>query len=277
MRPDELRLSFFVGMFMLCLVLEKIRPLRRTTLPKQQRVLSNLMIAAIGFLTLRTFFLPMVIAVSQWTVEHQIGILPQLTLPQMLFIPLALLLLDYTHWVWHWLNHNVPFLWRFHNVHHVDMDMDVSTGSRFHFGELVFSTFFRSAQVILIGVDPLSLVIFEIATTLSSQFHHSNILLPAQLDRWLSFIFVTPRMHTIHHSIVLTETDSNYSTIFSVWDRVHRTHNLNVSADEVIIGVAPYRNPAELGLIKSLALPFTKQREWALPDGSVPKRLSIKE
>lgn len=272
MLDSEIKLLILSGMLIVCLFLEKLRPLRRSTQPKMRRVVTNLAIASVSAIALRLIFFPIVLAVSQWSQKNQIGLLYQIQMPSLILSFFVITLLDYTLWIWHWLNHKIPFLWRFHNVHHVDLDLDVTTASRFHFGELIISSGFRSGQVILFGIDPLTLVTYEIVTTLAAQFHHSNIRLPLSVEKVLNKIVVTPRMHGIHHSIVREETDSNYSTIFSFWDRLHRTLRLNVHQIDITIGVAAYRDPQEVGLFNSLAMPFQKQKPWRLPSGEVPHR-----
>lgn len=269
-----LRAMLLIGMLGFGLLLEHWRPLRKATQPKAYRVVVNLGLAAVGVLALRFLFFPLVLQVSEKTVAGHFGILPRLGLPAVGGLIVAVLALDYTLYVWHWMNHKIPFLWRFHNVHHVDLDLDVSTASRFHFGELILSTGFRSAQVVLLGIDPFTLILFETLVTTAAQFHHSNIRLPIQIERFLNKVIVTPRMHGIHHSIVQNETDSDYSTIFSFWDRLHHTIQLNVPQAKVTIGVAAYRDPRELGFFATLWLPFRKQRDWLLPDGTHPIRIA---
>lgn len=221
---------------------------------------------------MRFVFFPLVFLVSQWGEVNQVGLAYFWKLTGPISFLLVLLFLDYSLYVWHWHNHKISFLWRFHNVHHADLDMDVSTASRFHFGELMISSAFRLGQVLLFGVGPQTLIIYEILTTLSAQFHHSNIRLPLKFEKQLSKLIVTPRMHGIHHSIVKEETDSNFSTIFSFWDRLHTSFKFFVPEEEIIIGVASYRDPKEITFLKSLMLPFKKQRVWKLPDGTVPER-----
>jgi len=180
----------------------------------------------------------------------------------------AVVLLDYTLWFWHFANHRVPFLWRFHSVHHVDRDMDVSTGIRFHFGELGLSVFFRAAQVALIGADPPAVVLWQSLLFLSVLFHHSNTRLPSGLERALVRIVVTPRMHGIHHSNYRNETDSNWSSLLSAWDYLHRTALLNVPQDAVTIGIPAYDRPEAVRLGKILALPFVRREDdWRREDG----------
>jgi sterol desaturase/sphingolipid hydroxylase (fatty acid hydroxylase superfamily) len=168
--------------------------------------------------------------------------------------------------------HMVPFFWRFHNVDHTDLDLDVSTAARFHFGEMILSTGFLSLAVVLFGIGPIMLVVFFITFEASTLFHHSNWRLPILVERILNLIFVTPRMHGIHHSIVQRETNSNWGTIFCWWDKLHRTLRRDVPQDAITIGVAAYREENELTLGKLLTMPFSEQREWRLPNGEIPER-----
>lgn len=266
------RAALLLAALGLYLCLEGIWPLRKATQPKLKRVLDNLALAGIGAIVVRLIFFPVVYAVSLYSTERHYGILPLLGLPPIMGFSAALLLLDLTLYYWHRINHLIPFFWRFHNVHHIDLDLDVTTASRFHFGELILSAGYRSAQVAWIGVDPATLVLFETLVTLSAQFHHANVKLPLGLERAINWIFVTPRMHGIHHSIVQEETDSNFSTIFSFWDRMHRSLKLRIPQSEIIIGVPSYREPQEVRLGSALLLPFRKQRAWKLPSGERPKR-----
>ena len=193
-------------------------------------------------------------------------------MPAILKLVVGILLLDYTLYAWHWMNHRIPLLWRFHSAHHVDLDLDVSTAARFHFGELVFSAGFHSLQVLLIGVDPAALALFELLVTAAALLHHANVRLPERFEQRLQWLVVTPRMHGIHHSIVREETDSNFSTILSCWDRLHRTLCLNIPQSEITIGIPSYRDPSELTLWGSLMVPFRRPRPWALSSGEVPRR-----
>ena len=174
----------------------------------------------------------------------------------------AFLIMDYTNYLWHRLNHRVPFLWRFHLVHHTDVDLDVSTAFRFHFGELIGSVFFRGCFVFLSGATPLTVLLYEILFEAETQFHHSNWALPHDVENGLNKIIVTPRMHGIHHSNIKRKTDSNYSVIFSLWDRLHRTLDLNKPQKEIVIGVPSYSHSQELTSGFLLKLPFTQIRRW---------------
>ena len=264
--------ALVVGVLFIALCFEYLYPLRKTTQSKAKRVVINICIAAVAGVVLRFLFFPIVYRISQHAIHQKWGVLHALDLPAPLNLILALLALDYTLYIWHRMNHSLPFLWRFHNAHHTDLDLDVSTASRFHFGELILSTAFRSAQIVILGIDPFTLVFFETVVTMAAQFYHSNIKLPLDFERVLNYFLVTPRMHGIHHSIVLGETNSNYSTIFSFWDRLHHSVQLNVPQIEITIGVPAYRSKTEVGFIQTLLSPFRRQRPWQLPDGTVPQR-----
>jgi sterol desaturase/sphingolipid hydroxylase (fatty acid hydroxylase superfamily) len=188
------------------------------------------------------------------------GLRRRLDLPPWLEVPLAVALLDYTLYVWHVLTHRVPFLWRFHLVHHVDLDLDASTAVRFHFAEMVVSVPWRAAQVVLLGVSPVALSVWQTATLVEILFHHSNVELPVEVERWLCRLIVTPRMHGIHHSIVPEEVNANWSSGLTLWDRLHGTLRLNVPQQAITIGVAAYQDPEEVTLPRILVLPFEAQR-----------------
>jgi sterol desaturase/sphingolipid hydroxylase (fatty acid hydroxylase superfamily) len=251
------------------------RPLRRSVESKFQRDARNLAMAGVSGLALLFAEAPVAQTLAALGEKRGWGIVRLVDLPSWLQIALAVILLDYTLYVWHVLTHRVPLLWRFHIVHHADLDMDASTALRFHFGEMLVSVPWRAMRVVMIGASPLALLIWQTATIFSILFHHSNIELPIQFERRLNWLIVTPRMHGIHHSIVREETNSNWSSGLTLWDRLHGTLRLNVPQDEVIIGVPAYREPNDLGLTRLLKLPFVRQPQaWLLPGGELPKRKS---
>lgn len=269
------RLALAAGMLLAGLALETFWPLRRTTRSKPKRVAVNLALAVAATLILRATFYPPVMKLSGAVAFHRWGLFGLLHLSSVWRCVLGILALDYTLYLWHRLNHGPAFLWRFHNVHHADLDMDVSTASRFHFGELILSSGFRAGQIVALGIDPVTLVLFETLITSAAQFHHANVRLPIRLERALNLLFVTPRMHGIHHSLVQGETDSNYSTVFSFWDRLHGTNRLGVPQGDIVIGVPGYRDERELTFWGCVLLPFRRLRPWRMEDGSIPARAPI--
>jgi len=258
--------------FLALLLLQWRFPLRRQYFSMLHRLVRNFVLSIPGFAIVRFAMLPIPIAVAIWAKEEHIGLLNWFGVPFLITGIATFLLMDYAYWWWHWANHMIPLFWRFHNVHHTDLDLDVSTAARFHFGEMIFSIGFLSVAVMIFGVAPIMLVAFFVTLETATLFHHSNWRLPIKLERLLNLIIVTPRMHGIHHSIVQRETNSNWGTIFCWWDKLHRTLRRDVSQDEITIGVAAYRDEKELTLGQLLVLPFRGQRPWRLPSGEEPDR-----
>ncbi len=233
----------------------------------------NVALGWLGALTVQLCELPLVYPLSVAVADHRSGLIGWLGLPPILAVPVGLLLMDYSLYLWHRLNHRAAFLWRFHVVHHLDRDMDASTAIRFHFGEHVLSVPWRAAQIALIGIGPSTLALWQTMLFLEIVFHHSNICLPVAIERRLSWLIVTPRLHGIHHSIIRDETDSNWSSGLTLWDRIHGTLRLDVPQQEIDIGVPAYREPNQLSLLSILTQPFRRQpSQWVLPDGSTPIR-----
>ena len=254
--------AFFVVLFMA----ESRRSLRKRVQPRIKRTIINTLVSLPSFSLLRFIFLPVMIWLAVKNQKLRLGLNYQYHLPPFLKGIIAFLLMDYTNYLWHVLNHKLPLLWRFHVVHHSDLDLDVTTALRFHFGELIGSVFFRGAFVFLSGASPLNVLLYEIVFEGATQFHHSNWKLPFRWEKALNKVIVTPRMHGIHHSIIKNETDSNYSVIFSFWDRLHQTIRLNVPQNAIVIGVPAYSNPDELTTGYLLKMPFTKIRDWQTPN-----------
>jgi sterol desaturase/sphingolipid hydroxylase (fatty acid hydroxylase superfamily) len=248
--------------FLLLFILESKFQLRKRVQNRWKRIVINFLVASPSFLFLRLLFIPAMVWLAYKNQEWHFGLNYLYTAPTWLEATIAFLLLDYSNYLWHIILHKMPLMWRFHLVHHTDLDLDISTSFRFHFGELIGSVFFRGAAVLLIGISPLMVLIYEIAFDAANQFQHSNIKMPFLFEKILNKILVTPRMHGIHHSVKKSETDSNYSIIFSFWDRLHKTIKLNVRQDEVITGIPAYPDEKELTTGNLLKLPFTKIRPW---------------
>jgi sterol desaturase/sphingolipid hydroxylase (fatty acid hydroxylase superfamily) len=266
--PSWLGGALVVGAFGALVWLERRRPLRAGREPKLRRSARNLTVAAAGAAALRLTEAPLAGRLTALVERRRSGLLKLARLPAWLEVAAAVVLLDYTLYLWHVLTHRVPWLWRFHVVHHVDLDLDATTAVRFHFAELAASVPWRAAQILVIGVSPLSLSVWQTLLMLSILFHHSNVRLPLGLERGLSLLLVTPRMHGIHHSTVREETDSNWSSGLTLWDRLHGTLRLDVPQAAVDIGVPAYREPDEVGLSAMLALPFREERPaWEAREG----------
>lgn len=246
-----------VGMVIVAILWRETQgPLRRRVEPRFIHTIRNAAVGGIGAAAVHLAETPVVLPFATMIHGRGVGLLPLLSVPVWLEVVLACVLMDYTLYLWHVLTHKLPWLWRFHVVHHADLDLDASTAVRFHFGELLISIPWRLAQITLVGTSPLTLVIWQTATLVSILFHHSNVELPARLEHALSWMIVTPRMHGIHHSVADDEVNSNWSSGLAVWDRLHRTFRLDVPQHTITIGVPGYQAPRDVGLARMLALPF---------------------
>jgi sterol desaturase/sphingolipid hydroxylase (fatty acid hydroxylase superfamily) len=168
---------------------------------------------------------------------------------------LDLLLLDFWIYWWHRINHVVPFLWRFHEIHHLDEMLDTTSALRFHFGEVILSSLVRAAVIFALAMPLSSVVVFEVLVLVSALFHHSNLKLPTAFERALSFIIVTPSIHWVHHHAKRVDTDSNYSTVLSVWDHLFGSRSQTVRTVDMPIGVERVR---ERGFLSLILKPFTR-------------------
>lgn len=215
----------------------------------------NLVIAGVAACTVQALEIPVVMPLARLVTRRHWGLVRggagswQRDLA-------AVLLLDYTLYLWHRLAHHVPFLWRFHLAHHVDLDLDATTGLRFHAGELAASVPWRAAQIVAIGVSPRTLTAWQSLTLASILFHHSNVRLSPGADGVLSWLIATPTMHAIHHSIDPAQLQTNFSSGLTVWDRLHGTFRLDARPQDVVVGVLGHldRKTATLGTF--LTLPF---------------------
>lgn len=245
--------AFFVVLF----VLEQRRKLRKTTQPLGKRIPTNVIVAIPAFALLRSLFLPLMVKLALNNKNYVIC--RQLNLPPIINWMVTFLILDYGNYLWHVINHKIPLLWRFHLVHHTDLDLDTTTAFRFHFGEMIGSVFSRGLFVLLANASAKQVLSYEMLFEAATQFHHSNIKLPIRTENLLNKMIVTPRMHGIHHSVNKDETNSNYSVIFSFWDRIHSTFNAKPRQKQIIIGVPEYRNATQMTPKYLLSIPFKKQ------------------
>lgn len=249
----------------LLFILERIFPLRKKHRPLRHLGYNGILTIML-LLTAFLFVRPAVNGAFSWIESQTFGMLRWFSLPVWLEFIVAFLFLDLSFYYWHRLNHRIHFLWRFHNVHHIDPELDVSTAFRFHFGEVALSSGFRFVQVMVIGPPLIAFLVYEIVFQVGTFFHHSNLRLPVRFEYYLNLFVVTPRMHTIHHSQVKGETNSNYSVVFRIWDTIHRTICLSPSVEKVKIGVPAYpENDNRLGYI--LSLPFRRQRKYWSSEG----------
>jgi sterol desaturase/sphingolipid hydroxylase (fatty acid hydroxylase superfamily) len=273
--PSWVTGALVAGGFLALAWLERRRPLRQATQPKLRREGRNLAVAAAGALVVQGLEAPIASRLTELVERRGLGLLKLRRLPWWVEAPLGVLLLDYTMYWWHVANHRSPLLWRTHLPHHADLDLDASTALRFHFAELVTTVPLRATQIFVLGVSPLTFSLWQAFFALSILFHHANLRLPLDLERKLLWVLVTPRMHGVHHSIVSSEADSNFSSGLSVWDRLHRSLTLNVPQEALTEGVPAFREPKDVSFARVLGMPFNDPPPWLLPHGGTPGRRSL--
>jgi sterol desaturase/sphingolipid hydroxylase (fatty acid hydroxylase superfamily) len=252
------RVCVSLGVLAGIIFLERKYPLRSERESKVRRTARNLTVAALSALTIHWLETPCVRPLAQIVAKRRWGLLKRVHLPRAIEICAALLLMDYTLYLWHVLTHRIPFLWRFHAVHHVDLDLDASTALRFHFGELVVSVPYRAVQILGIGIGIGALTLWQMFLSVSILFHHSNIRLPGRAEALLSCIFVTPGMHGIHHSSAPALASCNWSSGMAWWDRIHGTFSIDVPQEEVTIGGRGMNNEEQVTLPRLLIMPFNE-------------------
>lgn len=253
-----IRLISFFTIFALIAIWEFAAPLRPLTTPKPQRWFSNLTIVILNTLVVRLFFSTTVVGFAVIASQNGWGFLNFLGWPNWLAGIAAVIALDFILYLQHVMFHAVPFLWRFHMMHHADLDVDVTTGARFHLVEIVVSMIIKLAAVALIGASPRAVITFEILLNATSMFNHGNVRMPGGLDRFMRWMVVTPDMHRVHHSVIREETNSNFGFNLPWWDRLLGTYRPAPERGQtgMILGLNQFRDPSQLTLPWMLALPF---------------------
>ena len=267
-----LRLLVFAAAFIAMALLELALPKRRLTLPKHRRWGTNLVIVGLDSLLVRAMemvprllggaIMPLAaVAMAMWAEAHGFGLLNWLALPQWLEILVAITILDFAIWLQHLASHKIGVLWRLHQVHHADRDIDVTTAIRFHPVEIGLSMLYKMAWVAVLGPAPLAVVLFELILNACAIFNHANVALPASLDRALRLVLVTPDMHRVHHSVLHREHDSNYGFNLSIWDRLFGTYVAQPEAGHqaMTIGLASFQSDAPATIRWSLSIPFRRR------------------
>lgn len=260
-REALLRLLCFGAVFVVMMLWEWRAPRRPLTVSRRQRWTHNLALLLLNSLVLRLLFPAAAVGIAWSALQLEWGLFNRLALPYWIEVLLAVLLLDLAIYLQHLCMHRVPLLWRLHRVHHADLDIDLTTGSRFHTIEILLSMLIKWAVIFLLGPALLAVLIFEMLLSGMAMFNHSNVRLPAGLDRVLRRLLVTPDMHRVHHSILRNETDSNYGFNLSLWDRLFRTYVDQPRQGHLgmTIGIPGFRDAARVNRLPGmLALPFAR-------------------
>lgn len=255
-----IRLGAFVMVFSLMLLWEWRRPFRAFEQKRSERLLINVGLMLTNFIFLRLLSGGGAFLAAVYAGEHGIGLFNRIDLPPWVSGILSLLILDCAIYFQHRVFHRVPLLWRIHRVHHCDMGFDTSTAVRFHGVEIVLSMYYKIILVVLLGVSPWTVILFEIILNACALFNHGNVRLPGSWDRRLRLLLITPDMHRIHHSSIVHETNSNYGFSVPWWDRLFGTYCPNPALGHagMGIGLPEERDPGRLNFFRLLVLPLEK-------------------
>lgn len=225
-RAERWRLALGFGLLVFFLIWESITPAFQWFRNPRARIAHgwrNYLLGFINVILAGLFFVQFWLLATKWVARNELGLLNLIELPAWLRIVAAILLLDLWTYAWHWLNHHIGFLWRFHRTHHSETWLDITSAVRFHFGEIVLSGLLRVPLIVLLGLTFKELLIYETLLFSVVQFQHANIRLPLTFEKWLSMLIVSPGFHRVHHSTDVREANSNFSSLLSIWDRIFRT------------------------------------------------------
>lgn len=224
----------------------------------------NIALALVNNVVLALGFTALLLGATEWARGAGFGLLNLLSLPVLARYIAAVILFDAWQYAWHRLNHRSAFLWRFHAIHHTDTELDASSAVRFHTGEIVMSAAARILVLPLLGMGLAELAVYEALLMPVILLHHSNVNVPLRLDALLRMLIVTPRMHWVHHSRYRPETDSNFASIFSVWDRIFGTHRGHADPAAIQFGLEDARG-GRAGFAGLLVEPFRRRNGGEIP------------
>lgn len=281
-----IRLSVFLGVFLVMAGLEAVFPRRVRAESRWLRWPNNLAVTALDTLLVRILFPTAAVGIALLGEPQRWGLIPWLDVPPWVGILLAIVALDLAIYLQHVMFHAVPALWRLHRMHHADLDFDVTTGARFHPVEIVLSLGIKLAVILALGAPAVAVLMFEVLLNATAMFNHANLKLPPAFDRALRGLIVTPDMHRVHHSIEAAETNSNFGFNLPWWDRLFGTYRDQPAAGHaaMTIGIAQFRSGRELWLDRMLTQPLRDDigryalggRELASPAWIEPAELQVR-
>ena len=256
-----IRLLFFFGIFLIMATLEIIIKKRELLIQKSKRWFNNITLVFLNTLIIRVLFPTAAVGIAILANQNSIGLFNNIELSIQTATVLSIILMDFIIFWQHRLFHTINFFWKFHQVHHSDMDYDVTTAFRFHPLEIIFSMFIKFSFILILGLPIIAVICFEIILSSLALFNHSNIQIPKKIDRILRFFIVTPDMHRIHHSIESKELNSNYGFNISLWDRIFKSYRQSPKDgyEKIVIGLSNFQDEGKtVSLFSILKLPFGK-------------------
>lgn len=256
-----IRLGVFIGLLLLLLTIELIIPYRKPSLNKTSRDLNNLAILIINNICIRIILPSGIAGISYFAMKHNLGFINYFHLSGTAVVITSILILDFAIYLQHLVFHYIPWLWKFHKVHHADLNFDVTTAVRFHPIEIILSTCYKITLIFVFGVTPAVIILFEIILNATAMFSHSNIKLPKPLDKLLRLIIITPNVHQIHHSDIIYESNHNFGFNFIWWDYLCQTYLKapKLGYDQINFGISEFKSPQiTQKLVSMLLIPFKK-------------------
>ena len=252
------RLGAFIVVFTAMALWEAAAPRRLRSYSRLMRWPNNLAIVVLNTALVRILLSATVVSLAALGAERGWGLLNNLPLSSWSKIIASVILLDLAIYLQHVMFHAVPALWRVHQMHHADLDFDVTTGVRFHPIEIMLSMLIKFGVIAAVGASSVGVLIFEVLLNATSMFNHGNVRIPVAFDRYLRWFVVTPDMHRVHHSILVAETNSNFGFNLPWWDRLLGTYRAQPVAghEAMTIGIEQFRNGRELWLDRMLLQPF---------------------
>ncbi len=265
------RLGLFIAVFALIALWELRAPRRRLAVAKAHRWINNLGLVLLNALILRVLFPAAALASALAAERNGWGLLNGIELPLPLAVAIAVVVLDLAIYLQHVMFHAIPLLWRLHRVHHADLDVDVTTGARFHPIEMVLSLLIKLAVITLLGPPVVAVLVFEVLLNATAMFNHGNVHIPERLDRRLRWLVVTPDMHRVHHSVHTRLSNSNFGFNLPWWDRLFGTYVAQPPDGHaaMTLGIAGLRDPGQVDTLRGmLVLPFVRAPGDHRPDRS---------
>ena len=273
----QIRMGFFFGVLVIMALWEIAAPRRKLTVSKTLRWTNNIGLVFFNSFILRILFPAAAVGVAISAKDQGLGLFNVYAVSPYIAVVASVIIMDFVIYLQHVLVHAVPVLWRVHRVHHADPDYDVTTGARFHTIEIILSMLIKFATILLLGPPVIAVILFEIILNATAMFNHSNIGLPAGLDRALRWFLVTPDMHRVHHSVEDDEANSNFGFSLTWWDRLFGTYRDQPRGGHqgMTIGIRKYRDTKDVSwLTGMLTLPFRgkisdyaiNRRQWGGAD-----------
>ncbi len=258
---NVIRIGLLLIGLLVFLILEFIAPYKESSVSKFKRWMNNIGLGVINTALIQFVIFSLAFSTAAYVTQNNIGLLNIFQVPRFLIIIESIVLMDFIMYLWHVLLHRLPVLWRFHRVHHTDLDVDVSSTLRYHVGEVILAGVVKIGAVYFLGLDVMGYFIFECVFLLADLFRHSRLGMPEFFDYIFSFLFVPPSLHRVHHSVSLKERHTNFGTIFSIWDRFSGTLLTGVNQKQIWTGVDGHIQEKKLQFHHLLYMPFTSYVE----------------